>query len=527
MARNKNIDSTEDRKGLSGPSFWTMVLDLLLGVDKVDKRTKERLNSISKQIQKSEFSNYFNTFTAKASADFARFFYDVYRMTSSVQMFFNNSFNLEKSYNRIFREAMSSRQLEILDLLAEDAILEKSRNVKYVELQKEVKALIGEFHKEFTSARTDTINSIYNSLFILRSFCAYDYYALLRLFSNDIRELDFSKKPHFYRVWGVYLVEKVADFDSLLKAFLTVKDWNPVFEFVNTMAGKQVINIGEWSNLVLKLQAHEELPIFEMVCQLVNKNPDFAIKASTQRRNIVALYVREVDERTVSIMQAIYKEQRSAVIRSDVKKMFPNGFKNSLKNYVSDMNDVFATKGLTGYEHCDALSYLYAFVEKYIKEEVEPLASELNVYGKVLNKDFIVELLECSKKLMGYIDAINAFDGKLNPQLAQGFRFVNFLSQKIVSEQEMTNTRTQLDLVNAEALKMLNGAFVLSTELGNMMSELSRDCQRDTRTILSNWNELENRASVPYKQKFASLVQAIAQFQKLEKNFIGNVTSAS
>ena len=512
-------DNTDNRKGFSGPSFWSTVLDILFGVDKVDKVTKEKLNELSKKVQKSDFSSYYNTFTAKVNADFAKFFYEVYRQTSSVQVFFNDSFDIEKSYNKIMRDMMSMRQMQIIDVLEEDALYEKSKTVKYMELQKEVKALLAEFHKEFSSERVMAINSMYSALYILRSFCAFDYYALLRMFDPDFEEMNFKKKPHFGKVWGMYVAEKLADFESLLKAVLTVNDWKRVFDFINNTSGKFVINVEEWQKLILRLSAHEEFPIFEAMCKLMNNKPDLVIDSSVQKKDIVELYVRDFDERVINIMQAIYKEQRISVIRSDVKKLFPEGFKNPLKYYTDDLNELFASKNLSGYENCDPLAYLLVFVERY-SEKFEDIGATLNVYGKAIDKDFIIDLLNSCKKFSALKETVVTFDGKLNPQLSQGFRFQSFLGQKIVGEQEFKTTKTQLDLCNAEAMKIINSAYAITTELGNMFQSLFKDSQSETRKIVSNWKELEGKMNMSYKQVFTSALQAIANFQKLEKNFI-------
>ena len=517
----KETNTTEDTKELAGPSFWSRVLDLLFGVDKVDKQTKVRLNEITKKVQKSSFSSYYSSFTAKVNADFARYFYDIYRQTSSVQEFFNTSFDVEKSYNKILRDMMSMRQLEILDALEEDALWEKSKKVKYMELSKEVKSLLHEFNNEFTSERVEAINNIYSSLYILRSFCSFDYYALLRMFSPDLQEMNFKKKPHFGKVWGMYVAERLSDFESLLKALLSVKDWKSVFEFINNVSGKYVINVEEWSKLILSLSAHEEEPIFEMMCKLINSNPDLAINSSVQRKNIADLYAREVSERVITTIQSIHKEQKVALIRSDVKKLFPKGFHNQLKYYVDDLNQLFASKNLSGYENCDALAYLYAFLDDY-SDELDEISANLNVYGKSIDKEFIADLLNCCKKFASFKEAIITFDGKLNPQLAQGFRFQNFLSQKIVGEQEYKTTKTQLDLCNAEAMKIIKSAYNTTIEIGNMCQKLYKDIQSDTKTLISNWKELDGRVATPYKQQLATILQAIANFQKLEKNFISN-----
>ena len=89
-----------------------------------------------------------------------------------------------------------------------------------------------------------------------------------------------------------------------------------------------------------------------------------------------------------------------------------------------------------------------------------------------------------------------------------------------MGEQEFKTTKTQLDLCNAEAMKIINSAYAITTELGNMFQSLFKDSQSETRKIVSNWKELEGKMNMSYKQVFTSALQAIANFQKLEKNFI-------
>ena len=522
MANEQNTQNSavniEDGR-LSGPSIWSTILDLLFGVSSVDKKTKNELSEIAQSISKGHFSRYFNTITLKASPDFAKFFYQLYEKVHGVQLFFNR-FELEKSTNRIMSLLMSPRQKEILDMLDENALFEKSKTMKYAELSTEVKKLLAEFHNEFTRERVLAINAIYNAMCVLRAFVSFDYYALLRMFDPELREEDFSHKPHFYRVWGVYLVEQLADFESRLKAFLAVKNWTRVFEFINSMSNSNVIDTAEWEQLILLLETREEPPLFENICKLIKKDPKFEVKPSEYKNKIVEKYVKTIDDEAVNTMQTIFKELRAAVIRRDVRSLFPNGYSNPLKYYVSDLNELFRQKNLEGYVNCDPLSYLMLFLQKYAKDEIDYIASELNVYGKAVDKEIITDLLENCKKLTEYADKIAELDGKLNPQLAQGYRFHSFLSQKIVKEQEVNNIRTQLDLVNAEALKIVKGAFNLLLELEGIFKKLHKDCQSAQGAIVSNWKELASRSTIPYEQRTADIVDGIEKIRKLEANYI-------
>ena len=521
MAKAENMreyDNDESKK-LSGPSFWTTLLDVLFGADKVDKKTKVELSDVAKALSKSDFSGYVNNFTLKASPEFARFFYDIYEKIHTVQLFFNK-FPLEKSYQKIVDKMMSARQHQILESISEDSLFEKANNMKYADLSKEVKALVGEFHKEFTGERVAQINGLYNSLCALRSFCTFDYYALLKKFAPDLREMDFSKKPHFLRVWGIYLTDSIADFDSRQKAVLNVKDWDSAIDFINSATDVKIIDHSVWNKILLLLTAHAQPPVFEYICKLTSKNPSFTVKASDFNNKIVEKYVKEVDERTVNQMQEIYKEQREAVIRADVKRMFPNGFQSTLKNYVPDLNELFKQKSLDGYIYCAPLSYLEVFLQKYALEEMAAISAELNVYGKSIDKEFITDLLNCCKKLCDFETKISELDGRLNPQLAQGYRFHSFLSQKLVRDSELKAVKAQLDLVNAETMKIMKGAHALLVELGVMFQKLQKDCHADPHSIISNWKELENRSQTSMHERLGRICEAISRIQKLMSNFI-------
>ena len=521
MANAENMreyDNGESKK-LSGPSFWSTVLDVLFGADKVDKKTKVELSDVAKALSKSDFGGYVNSFTLKASPEFARFFYDIYEKIHTVQLFFNK-FPLEKSYQKIVDKMMSERQRKILEELSEDSLFEKTHNTKYADLSKEVKALVSEFHKEFSGERAVNINGLYNALCVLRSFCTFDYYALLKKFAPDFREMDFSKKPHFFRVWGIYLTESIADFDSRQKAVLNVKDWDSAIDFINSATDVKIIDHAVWNKIILLLTAHAQPPVFEYICKLTSKNPAFSVKSSDFNNKIVEKYVKEVDERTVAQMQGIYEAQRIAVIRTDVKRMFPNGFQSTLRNYVPDLNELFKQKSLDGYTYCDPLSYLEVFLQKYALEDMSAISAELNVYGKSIDKEFISDLLNGCKKLCDYESKITELDGRLNPQLAQGYRFHSFLSQKLVKESELKAVKTQLDLVNAEAMKIMKGAQALLVELGAMFQRLQKDCRNDPHSIISNWNEIENRSQSSIYERLGRICEAISRMQKLLGNFI-------
>ncbi|MCR5605427.1 MAG: hypothetical protein K6F69_01240, partial [Treponema sp.] len=441
------------------PSLISIIIDMILGRNKDSPETRKQFSAIAKNLSKTKYNGYYHPLTSKLMPPCASFLFYIYKNIYPLQKFFNERFFVDKSAHHIIDAFMSDEQVGLKNEFDENIIREKSKTEKYQDFSIKIKKLINDFKMSFDKDKYREINSVYNALILLRQFCVYDYYFILKKFCPDIKEGSFSGNPRFSKVWGAYIAEPLANFDSVAKGLLRVpfEDWASAIGFINKINGEEIISVEKWNTLVYKINDIEKYSIFENICKLINKDLSFSVRASYSETDIVTSYVNDISRKVFEILNVIKQEQQRYFIATELKKLFPKGFEQPLKYYLSEMDIRLEAKKLPVFKYSEALSYLQAFILSYVNGDISSIASKINVYGSVINRDFVIQLLNtCSYLGTNISEQIVAFDGKLAPKMPLGYKLSNFLSQATSSEQDTVTIRAQVDLINANALSILN-----------------------------------------------------------------------
>ena len=490
----------------------------ILGRNKDSPETRKEFALITKNLSKSKYSGYYQSLTSKVLPNCASFLFYIYKNVYPLQKFFNEKFIVDKSSHRIIDTFMSDEQVQLKSEFDEDVIREKSKKEKYQEFFIKEKNLLNDFKRSFDNENSKKINSVYNALILLRQFSVYDYYFILKKFSPDMKEGSFSVTPRFNKVWGPYIVEPLANFDSVSKGLLRipVEDWPIVIDFINKINGTEIINIEKWNTLIYKIIDIENNSVFENICKLINKDLVFSVKIPFSETDIVTNYVSDISIKVVELLNVIKVEQQRYFIATELKKLFPKGFEQPLKFYLPEMDIRLESKKLPNFKYSEALSYLQAFILLYLNENISSIASKINVYGNVINREFIVQLLNtCSYLGNNISEQIVTFDGKLAPKMPMGYKLSNFLTQYKSSEQDTIVIRTQIDLINANALAILKDSLKKIEELQVAFQQLKLDFESNTNLIVSNWKELGNKCNISFGKQFPLIYNAIVQIRRL------------
>ena len=68
------------------------------------------------------------------------------------------------------------------------------------------------FSAEFDNERMNRTENLYKAFSALQDFCCFDYYVLLKKFTNSIQEYNFNTVPNFEKINGEYITDDLKDF---------------------------------------------------------------------------------------------------------------------------------------------------------------------------------------------------------------------------------------------------------------------------------------------------------------------------
>ena len=397
-------------------SFIHKIIDSLIGGKDADAARKKQLKNIAKVLSKSRFKFY------KASSDQAlpamgKFFYDLYRLLSATQTLFNTQQNPTFYKNISVDYGLSENQKALVEELSEEAIVETSKKMPFDQLKAKVKADVAAFSGEFDQNKIQYIDSTYQKLLLLRSFCTFDYYFILKKFDSTVRENDFSRAPKFNPIDSSYISNDLKDFIVLLYSLPLNEDWTGVLELLKKMrGGNEPIKSAQWAKLVNRLVQIKSSRVFEMIIQLSTKDPLYAVTYEEKREQIVEAYLDKIKNEAQTTIKKLENAQKNSKADALLNQIFGTTSISALQNYTDEQSAYFAKKNLGGFELTKPLNYLKAFLVEYVKKDVREYADLVLVRGKWATSPFTAEMSDAYNSILEFSEKITIFDKKLSEE---------------------------------------------------------------------------------------------------------------
>ena len=503
-------------------SFFQKILDSLIGGKDVDAARKKQLKNIAKVLSKGRFK-FYKPSQDQALPAMGKFFYDLYRALSNCQTLFNTQQNPNYYKNISVDFGLSDAQKQATEELSEEAILDAAKKMSFDQLKAKVKADTQAFSGEFDQAKIQAIDSLYQKLMALRSFCTFDYYFILKKFDSTIKENDFSHSPKFNSIDTSYILNDLKDFAVLLYSMPLEEDWTDVIQLMKKMrGGNEPIKGSQWMKIVNRLVQIRTSRTFDMIIQLSSKDPLYQIKYEEKREQIVEPYIDKIKNEAQSAIKKMENAQKNSKIDALLNQIFGTTQVSMLQNYNDEQSAYFVKKNLGGFEYTKPLAYLKTFLVEYVKKDVRAYADLVLVRGKWATSPFTAEMSDAYNAILEYSEKISLFDKALSEDDGDyGKKFKTLLPRADRDKEAANIIKTGLRDNNTLAKEYIVSATKQLIVFGKITKLLIEDYQKQHPELMTNWKELDRFAETPINELGVSVYKKIYLVVQLMQGLIG------
>ncbi|MCR4734400.1 MAG: DUF5312 family protein [Treponema sp.] len=517
-----DIKADDKNKKEEKVGFFQSLFGGLFKSNNPDAEKKRRLKLIAKNFSKTKFHNYYKPSSGEVQAPFAKFFYELYKVTNSAQLLIKSTPNPNLFKRQVLNYSLSEHQVELLDHFEEEAILEASKKVPYSKLKTAVEADLAAFSNEFDNTRFAKTENLYKAFVLFKDFCTFDYYVLLRKFWPSIQENNFDSTPQFEKINADYIVNDLKDFVSIAYSITDESViWNELFEMLKKTHGRDFVGLNNWKKIVARIRSIQASGAFEYMIQHISKDPKYETQTTYKYEALVEDYIEKIQNDTRKLLDKISHDQKADKSNSICMQIFGSTSFANLHNYVDENNAVLIKKELNTYEYTDALNYLKTFLLEYVKKDIREFYDIVVIRGQ-WDATLSAGMSNAYQELLKVSEEIITFDANLAEDGPMGSK-IKTLLPKTAHDPGAENI---INRVVSDANDMARNFIITCTQdfitIGKTLKQLIEDYVKPKPVIVANWRELEKFFETPLKDFSVNLYKKIYLFVQLMQEYINN-----
>ncbi len=502
--------------------FFQNLLDTLFNSHSPEAEKRRRLKGIAKDFSKTKYHGFYKAQTGEMLPQFAKLFYDIYKLVFSAQNFLRGMPNKNAIKAKIINYSLSERQLAVLDHLTEPKILEMAQKLPVSSIKTQIESDLDILGADFDSERVTKIENCYKAYKAFNDFCSFDFYFMLRKFSSGLQEGNFSNIPNFDKINAEYIVEELQDLITIIYSIPDGIAWDTFFELLKDMKGTELISSGTWRKINQRLKSIQSSHALEYIVRLILQKPDYIPTVSHSNETILDVYIDKVHEEVDKAIAKIETEQKASKTNDFCMKIFGKTQIDQLSNYVYSFNSILEKKELNTYLYCDALNYLKEFIVNFIKTDVREYTDIVVIRGQ-WDATLSAPISNGYQELISICDEITAFDLSLAEEGAVGMK-IKTLLPKIAHDPGAENIVNRLINDSNEQAK---GYLVTCTQdlisMGKLFKQIIEDEQKQKHLLIQNWKELEHYSEKPLLKFGVDIYKKLYMFVQLMQNTLSTI----
>ncbi len=509
------IDYLKTMADKSSESFFSKLFSSLFSSNDPEAEKKKRLKQIGKQLGKARF-HYYKPGADEVLPAFAKLFYDIYKAVFPAKSMFQAQENPNHFKYMVVNYSLNEKQHELIEALSEESIKAQASSVPVNELQQQVKQNIEQFLAIFSTDKIMQIEGLYRKLMMFRSFCMYDFYFLLKKFDSSIQEGEFTTMPHFEKINSEYVGEDLKDFLTVAWVLPDKEDWSDLMKFFKEARGTEPVPLNVWNKIVAKLNAIRQSQVFEMLIQIISKDPNYVSDVIFQETPITDDYIEKIRSDAEKTIRSLATEQQNSKIDSLLNQIFGTSNVVRMHNYTEQGSGPFERKNLGKFLYVQPLNYYKAFLLDYIKKDLREFADLVLVRGTWSTNSLSTPMSDAYHALIDSSDALLAFDNKIAEDKEIGSKLKTLLPRSERDREARNIIGTTLGDLNDEAKAFcVEGTKNLVT-IGKTVKALMEDYTKLPKSeLIVNWKELEHFADHPIKELGVGVYKHIYLFVTL------------
>lgn len=516
---NSQNSGTEEKLGF----FQSLFANLFKSANP-EAEKKRKLKAIAKSFSKTKFRSFYKTSTIEVMPPLAKMFYEIYKVISPVQLMLRATPNPNYYKNHIINYMLSEKQLTLLEHFSEEKIMEMAKQMPVQNISKQIHNDLNTFTAEFDSERIVRTENIYKGFMLLRNFSNFDYYKLLKKFTNRLQENNFSTVPVFEKINAEYVVDDLADFCSV--AYAITDDtiiWGDLFEFFKQTNSVEIISLSNWKKIIARVKTLQSSSAFDLLIRHASGRLKYVTQIDSVYEEIIEPYTSYIESETVKILNKLQHMQNDSKSNQLCMQIFGNTEFQSIKNYVYTANDIFSKKELNTFEYAKPLNYLKTFLLEYVKKNLREFYDIVVIRGQWISS-LSAPMSNAYQELLKISDAITNFDNELAEDGPIGSKIKTLLPKTAHDTGAESIINRLISDSNDQAKSFLLTSTQALITIGKTLKQLIEDYLKQKPVIMQNWKELEKYFEIPFKDFSVDLYKKIYLFVQLMQQ---NLSSAN
>ncbi|MDR0877484.1 MAG: DUF5312 family protein [Treponema sp.] len=490
-------------------AFLDKLFSLFGGGNDPEAGKKRQIKQLVKNLSGNKYSRFYRPKTEEIDGSLGKFFFDVYKVISSAQVFMQNAAKSAQLKQFTAEAFLDKNLLEVRSRLSPESIEERAKTADVKALAKSIKDDLNTLSAAFDTNRIGTIDRCYNLILALSQFVAFDFFFLLKKFDANITERNFTYQPRFAAIRGEYLLDEIKDFIDVSFAVDPDQDWKNALRALKSYKGMDVVVYEQWIKLLNLLRDVRKSGIMELMIRHIQKDPFWVSKPKLNDEHIAEWYLDERRTGARAAMDKILNAKKNAQIAALAKTIFGTTEIEKTKFYTEKAGEIYTKKNFDGFVFAAAINYLKAFLLDHFKKDIRELCDLLIIRGQWTVPALYQQMSENFHQLMGLSDTLIAFDETLSDTGENGARLKTCIVKADRDKSQARYVTLILKNVNEEALGLINQAAQYLIVVGKSLKNLLDDYQKPKHELVMNWKELEGVTEVPIDQRIAGAYKKI------------------
>jgi hypothetical protein len=497
-------------------SFLDKIFALFTGAGDPAVGKKRLLKQVSKNLNANKYGKFYKVKTGQAEPALAKFFFDMYRIIASAQVFMQNAGKSGQLKQVVIETFLDEGLLEKERQLSEESIAERARKTPPKELSRQLRDELAAFSNAFDSTLIGAVDGCYNLILAFTQFVSFDYFFLLKKFDPSLKERSFNRTPKFGSIRGDQVTDLLKDFLEIAAAVDPDQDWRSALKALKTYKGDMdVVVFDQWSRLLIQLRDIKRSQILELMIRHIDNDPVWQIKPKIPGEHIVDSYLEALRTGIEGTIDRIVNAKRNAQINELVKNVFAGVSTNRLKHYNENNSNLYTKKNFAGFIHLIALNYLKAFLLDYFKKDIRELCDLFLIRGQWSSNVLSQQLSDGFHEIIAVSEQLTTFDEALADNGSNGSRLKAAIVKVDRDRGQAKYIRLILTTVNEEAEAMIKKAAQALISVGRNFKGLLDDYHKMPHELIVNWKELELSSEIPLTQRITASYKKIYYFVQI------------
>ncbi|GHV87330.1 hypothetical protein AGMMS50255_6260 [Spirochaetia bacterium] len=472
------------------------------------------LRQTAKKLSQNKYAKFYRIKTGEIDPAFAQYIHDIYQIIYPVRAFLLDEVKIKKLKQISFEHFLSPALLETVRRLSPEAIEDRAGKTAPNDFVRQLHDDFAALSNVFDDERIGAVNKCYNLITAFSRFVLFDYASFLKKFN--------TAPSKFTAVEGKTLVQDIGNFYTAISALDPMPasadgdEWADAFAVMKAAnGGAEVLPSPQWNKLLANITELRQSKILELMVRLSSKdsvwNGEISIPDERLCENWFEKKRKEIGER----ISEIANMQRNSRMQDLAKAIFGDTEIDRLTFYTVKGNKVYTGKGLEGFVYAAGINYLMAFIQDYVKKDIQEICDLVLVRGRWSLNNASLQMSEAFHKILDIIPAIEELDESLSEDGSTGLRLKGALLRMDREKTQIRYIGNIIKGIDKETLELIKKAVHNLIIVGKNMKALADDILKKESELIINWKELDGFLRSPTAPMISDTYKKINYFVQL------------